>query len=541
MSDNLNTSNSNPNWKSYSETNDVDDIIKATDFNNEFSIKVDQNNGYSLNQNLVKCSIDNTSTLRGLKQNILVNDLVNFYSNFNVISDTWTPSIRIISSLAANTNYTSSGNYILANNILYYWGNIVVTDIGVVTGIISSGNMTFNTIYSTTNVASNNISSTGGTGNGATFNITSKNVYKVSSILMNNPGINYSINDVLTLTNNAGFATVTSVTTAGNILNQTYTLSTTPLMTNMAGTNLASTGGNGTGATFDITSNAQTLFTPASITLNNAGENYAVNDTITLTNIGVVTVLTVGDNGSISTISSKLSNVEQTTDMSGSAVSGVTSGSGSNATFTVTSTSGTYYTPSTITINSKGTGYSVNDQLTVKDSSGNIIATINVLAVTSAGQISTVSINMSQNYNDTDVSGNNISSTGGKGTGATFNVTTNLFYTYDKIIINNGGTNYLEGDSLTIGDYGTYVVTGISSADGNISISGLPYESVQNFSFNCDVNYFNGYIDTSKILYMSSKNNYLNLYSNQQNTLLSTSMLNKTFSIQFSGWFPVNS
>lgn len=531
----LSTSNSNPGWKSYTETNDENDIIRASDFDNEFSIKVDQDSGYSLNQNLVACSIDNTSTLRGLKSNLNVNDLVNFYLNYNPTTGAWTPACKVTSTLQAATTYTSSGTYILTNNILYYWGQVNITDVGVVSGIVSNGTMDFIEYYSTSNVAANGITSTEGTGSGATFNITSKNVYKVSNTLLNAVGQDYSVNDVLTIPN-AATIVVTSVTVAGTIVDENYTLNTTPQTTDMAGNNISSTGGTGTGAEFTVASSTSTLYTPASITLNGAGSGYAVNDTITLVNIGTVTVTGIGSNGEVTSVTSVLSNVEQTTDMSGTAVSGQTSGSGTNATFTVTSKSGIYYTPNGVTMTSSGTGYTDGDTLTISYTGGTI-ATVYIKSVTVEGQIQSTKITNNTDYQASDVSGNNIVATGGTGNSATFNVTTNQYYTYDKAVINNGGQNYIVGDVIKVQSYGSYTVTNVSASDGSVVISGLPYEPVSNTPFNVDVSYFDGSTNT---LIMGIENTNINLYSDQKNTVLSTSMLQSSFTVNFSGWFPIN-
>lgn len=532
----LSTSNSNPGWKSYTETNDENDIIRASDFDNEFSIKVDQDSGYSLNQNLVACSIDNTSTLRGLKSNVNINDLVNFYLNYNPTNGSWAPTVKITSTLQANTSYTSSGTYLLTNNILYYWGVIDITDVGVVTGIVSNGTMDFTETYSTSNVSANGVTSTGGTGSGAIFNITSKNVYKVSNTTINSVGQGYSINDVLSVPN-ASTIVVTSVTVAGTIVDETYTLDTTPRDYNFAGT-LSGTGGTGTGAQFTVSSTSETLYTPASITLNSSGGNYAVGDTINLVNIGVVTVSSIDSTGGITEITSTLSTVEQTTDMAGSAVSGQTSGSGTNATFTVTSKNGTYYTPTSIIMIASGQNYVAGDILTITSPAGDTISTVYIKSVTVSGQIQTYSSTNNQSYQTVDVSGNNLNATGGTGSGATFNVTTNQFYTYDKIIVSNGGQNYVVGDKLTIGtNYGTFTVTSISSSDGSIVISGLPYEPISNTMFNVDITYFNGSTNT---LYAGIENTNINLYSDQKNTTYSTSNLLSSFQLNISGWFPIN-
>lgn len=93
----------------------------------------------------------------------------------------------------------------------------------------------------------------------------------------------------------------------------------------------------------DITGGTSS-FVPKSITLDplSTPTGYAVNDTITITNVGVVTVTAVDSDGGITTYTSVLSTTAKNTDMAGTSIAQAsTTGSGTGATFDVTST-GTY-------------------------------------------------------------------------------------------------------------------------------------------------------------------------------------------------------
>lgn len=120
----------------------------------------------------------------------------------------------------------------------------------------------------------------------------------------------------------------------------------------------------GTGATFDITSTEITTYTPKAVTLNAAGTGYAVNDTIVINNVGTITVTKIGTDGAISTISASLLNESFTMDMSGTGLTGTTSGSGTGATFDVTSTTNNQFVMASVSVNQAGTGYHVGDSFT---------------------------------------------------------------------------------------------------------------------------------------------------------------------------------
>lgn len=178
--------------------------------------------------------------------------------------------------------------------------------------------------------------------------------------------------------------------TIGLIENGTFAKSNSTFTSDPSVNIQTSSGGTGSGATFTVTTTSENVYTPASVTLNAAGSGYAAGDTIILTNIGTITVSTVNSSGAITAITSKLSTNSLTTDMAGSAVTGTTTGSGTGATFTVTSTKNIVYIGNSATINNTGSGYKVGDILTI----GNDIGTYTITSVT--GQ--PTSLTLSQNY-----------------------------------------------------------------------------------------------------------------------------------------------
>lgn len=268
------------------------------------------------------------------------------------------------------------------------------------------------------------------------YSTENETVYTPASLKLNNGGTGYKVNDVLTVKNSGTFKveTVTEAVTGGEILTGTPTLSTTQYTVNNAGDSVTSTGGTGTGATFKVTTTSNTTYLPKTITLNAAGTGYAVNDTVTLTNIGTVTITAIGTDGAISTFSSVLNDTPETTNMAGTGIAqNSTSGSGSGATFDVTSTSTTVYPIASITLVNAGSGYTVNDVLTIGDS----LATYKVETVSTAvtgGEILTGTPTLSTTQYTTDMSGTKIASTGGTGTGATFDVTSTSSSVTENII-----------------------------------------------------------------------------------------------------------
>lgn len=87
--------------------------------------------------------------------------------------------------------------------------------------------------------------------------------------------------------------TVEQTTSNGTIEDISSVLSTSTQTTNMAGTNISASGGSGSGATFDVTSSANsdnTAFTPASVKINSGGSGYKLGDKLTIENVGTITV-----------------------------------------------------------------------------------------------------------------------------------------------------------------------------------------------------------------------------------------------------------
>lgn len=385
---------------------------------------------------------------------------------------TYTPSGITLN--ASGSGYAAGDTITIANAGTYEVET--VASAAVSKGAILSGTTTLSTKTFGSDPASEHVSTTGGTGNGASFTVTStvNPLYTISGVTLAAAGSGYAVGDTLTFGDYKGTATVTIVSdavAAGVITGGTSTLSKTQYTVDNSASAATSTGGKGTGATFKVTTASSTTYLPKAISLNDAGKGYAVGDTVTITNAGVITITAIGTDGAISTYTTALSTTPETTDMAGTGIAGAaTSGSGTLSTFDVTSTATTIYPISAVTLVSGGSGYVVGDNLSV----GGGVATYLVSRVTNASPAGMVSAIGDIVYTSDslayDPAGTSVATTGGTGTGATVAVTSTNVSTYSiaSATINNAGTGYAVGDTLTAqNDYFTYDVTSVSPGISN--------------------------------------------------------------------------
>jgi len=227
----------------------------------------------------------------------------------------------------------------------------------------------------------------------------------ITAVALNQGGTDYLIGDTLTITNaNAGGVATLNlgslVTGTGGFSNATA---------------VATTGGSGTGLTLDTTVDASGALT--NLTVNAAGTGYANGETITLTNpnaggVATTDTLVVGT-GYI--------------DGTGLATTG---GGGSGLTVDVT-TSGGQVTG--VTVNAAGTGYAVDDTITITNPNGGGVQTLGSIATAGTG------------YAD----GTGIAVVGGGGTGLTVDLTTSAGVV-TGVAINADGSGYAASDVVTI-------------------------------------------------------------------------------------------
>lgn len=205
-------------------------------------------------------------------------------------------------------------------------------------------------------------------GSGASVLLASNSTtnYAPNTVLIANPGSGYAANDSVTI-NGVGVITVNTVSTGvtgGGVVSGSSKLSSTAYTSDNSGSSVAATGGTGTGATFTVTVDTSTtgVYPIKSVAVNNPGSGYVVGDVLTvgesLADFTVTNVTTAVTGGQILTFSIS-STLTSTTDMAGANLSS-SGGTGTNATFTVTTNKAVTYQSSNLSVSSGGTGYKTN-------------------------------------------------------------------------------------------------------------------------------------------------------------------------------------
>ena len=271
------------------------------------------------------------------------------------------------------------------------------------------------------------VATNGGTGVGLTVDTTVTNG-AITGITLNAAGTGYLISDTLTLTNaNAGGVATLNlgslVTGTGGFSNATA---------------VATTGGSGTGLTLDTTVDASGAIT--NLVVNAAGTGYVNGETITLTNPnagGVATTDTL---------------VVGTGYIDGTAVA-TTGGGGSGLTVDVT-TSGGQVTG--VAVNAAGTGYAVDETITITNPNGGGVQTLGTIATGGTGYSNATAVAV----------------TGGGGSGLTVDITTSAGVV-TGVTINNDGVGYADTDTVTIANANG---TGAKTL-GSITTAGTGYSS----------------------------------------------------------------
>jgi len=184
-------------------------------------------------------------------------------------------------------------------------------------------------------------------------------------------------------------------------------------------TNVATTGGTGSGLTVDTTVNADGIIT--GLALNAAGTGYLIGDTLTITNpnLGGVDTLNLG------TLSGGVGGF--------SAATGVaTSSSGSGTGLTLNTTVDGNGAITNVAINAAGSGYAIGETITIANSNAGGASTVDTL-VGGTGY----------------ANGTAIATTGGGGSGLTLNLTTSNGVV-TAAAINAAGSGYAVDDTITI-------------------------------------------------------------------------------------------
>ena len=274
-----------------------------------------------------------------------------------------------------------------------------------------------------------------GNGTSATFDVTNTNGTYAATV--NAGGADYAVNETVVIagTNLGGAstandltATVTSVAASVLYSSAAYTYS-----------------GGGTGLLINVTRNGGSY----SVAIGNAGTGgYKVGETLTVAGAALGGATTA--NNATVTINS-VNNVAVTHTNPNQSGYG---GSGTNATFNITRSSGSY----SVAIANAGTsGYKVGETITVVGTQLDGATTANDATIT-IGSVNSVS----QTYTNPTQSGY-----GGSGTSATFNVTRDAG-TY-TVAIGAAGSGYAVGETITI--VGTQLDGATTANDATITVS----------------------------------------------------------------------
>lgn len=360
------------------------------------------------------------------------------------------------------TGYEVSSVSIANGGTGYKKGDVITTPFGTL-NIISVNESTFaitkltislpKTVFNQDPTAKN-VAVIGGNGIGATIDITGSEVFSASTATIADGGTGYTVGDSLTIPN-CGTAKIDTIDTGTKgITKISLTKSKTYYSdTDLSGTTISGSGGSGSGATFNLTTKEAPLYKYSTTNIISGGSGYKLDDTIFVSSIATITVTAVSSGGAIQTVTAKYDGIYYNIHNDLKSQTG-TGGSGTGATFDILQTTDKNgYIVSDVTINTAGSNYTLSDTLTVT------FGTISVTGLDNGtGAAKTISFTPDGSYHPTDMKGVN-ASTGGTGTGATFNIISKIGYSVTDIKINNGGKDYKISDNIQVQSYNTEAYT----------------------------------------------------------------------------------
>ena len=310
---------------------------------------------------------------------------------------------------------------------------------------------------STQSYAGQTQSGTTGTGSGSIFTVSRNGASYVTTVT--DPGNGYAAGDTITISgvglggtssNNASI-TVQTASDKNTVasLNQSSISSIDGGYTTT--TNLATTGGSGTGLRVDVTADGNGEMT--AVTVRTPGKNYTVGNTITVVS-GTARGVVYGYTGTIPAGTGYTTATDVATTTNGS-------GTGLTVNINCEGAGGA----KTLQINNGGSGYSSANGVSVTGGTGNSL-TLNTVA--NAGVITSVSLS----NKGTGYSVNDVVTVSGGGGNAQIRITAITNREISGFSFNNGGTGYAVGDTFTItqGGSGNNAVFTVRSATRNATI-----------------------------------------------------------------------
>ena len=339
---------------------------------------------------------------------------------------------------------------------------LVVESLALFGQISSLGAITGGTGYSDSTGYFPDVPLTGGSGTGATGNITLDSSGGVSAISPTNPGINYLVGDSLSAALGGAVATLGSITPGSGYAAASYAnvpltggtgngavativvsnvIATLGSITAGSGyvagsyTNVPLTGGSGTGATANIVVNADGTIHAGGVTIVNKGINYAVSDSLSASNTHLggsgsgFAVLVATVTGEVSAVTVIATGLDYTVSDVLSASNANLGGAGSGFSVPVTAVGG-------------GSGFSV------------LVGAINMIGPTRGSWVKqdvpfiVAGDSLYQLGQMPTGIFNNVPLTGGSGSGATANITITLGVV-TVVSLMAAGVNYQVGDILS--------------------------------------------------------------------------------------------
>ena len=255
--------------------------------------------------------------------------------------------------------------------------------------------------------AGSNVATTGGTGSSLTVDTTVTSG-AITGIALNTAGTGYLIGDTITITNpNLGGVKTLNL---GSLSNGVGGFSSASAVA-------TSSSGSGTSCTVDTTADGNGALT--NVVINAAGSGYAIGETLTITNPnagGVATVDTlVGGTGYAN----------------GSAIA-TTGGGGSALSLDLTTSNGVV---TGVVINAAGTGYAVDETITIVNANATGAKTLGSIATAGTGYAGGTGI---------------ATAASGSGSAATVDITVDGSGAVTGVTINDDGLNYAASEVLTI-------------------------------------------------------------------------------------------
>ena len=282
------------------------------------------------------------------------------------------------------------------------------------------------------------VTTTGGTGSGLTVDTTVVGG-EVTAVAVNAGGSDYLINDTITLTN-PNLGGVATFNFGALVAGTQYT----------TGTGLATTGGDGSNLTVDITASGGNV---TGVTVNAAGSGYAIGNTVTIVHpnaTGIETVDTIGAADALRTAGTYgVSAFTTTGSGTSSAFSIVVDGSGA----------------ATVTVTEPGTGHAASDTITISDANlgggGAADLTFNVATIfTSDATIDLSTVFTNATFALADITTMEVGATVTGATSGTTGIITALGT--NQITVDNVGGFFKVGEVVSANDVTTLTVNSFS-------------------------------------------------------------------------------